>query len=224
MIELHNVTKYFKSNRGRKYIMRNVNLTIPSGVNVGILGRNGAGKSTMMRMLGQIEFPNKGKIISSNSFSWPLALSTSFVPGMTGRANVKFVCKLYGKNDAEVKSIIEYVKEFSELNNYFDMPISSYSSGMRSRLSFGLSLSFDFDYLLIDETLSTGDTRFKGKATKALQEKIEKCNVLLVGHQMKILQDICHAGIVLNDGNAYYFDNINDAVNVYEDINKSKEN
>jgi len=224
MIELHNVTKYFKSNRGRKYIMRNINLTIPSGVNVGILGRNGAGKSTMMRMLGQIEFPNKGKIVSSNSFSWPLALSTSFVPGMTGRANVKFVCKLYGKSDEEVKSIIEYVKEFSELANYFDMPISSYSSGMRSRLSFGLSLSFDFDYLLIDETLSTGDARFKGKATKALQEKIEKCNVLLVGHQMKILQDICHAGIVLNDGNAYYFDNINDAVNVYEDINKSKEN
>ncbi len=162
MIELRNVTKYFDTKSSRKYLLKNVSMKLPD-VNIGILGRNGAGKSTLMRMLGKIEFPNEGVIYSNNTFSWPLGISGGFVGNLTGRANVKFVCNLYGKSRDETREIIEYVKEFSELKDYFDMPIKTYSTGMKGRLGFGLSLAFDFDYMIIDETLSTGDARFRKK-------------------------------------------------------------
>ena len=220
MIELRNVTKYFKTNSGKKYILKNANLTIPSGTNIGILGRNGAGKSTIMRMLGRIEFPTSGEIISNNTFSWPLGLGGGFVGNMTGRANVKFVCRLYGRGPKEIKNIIDFVYDFSELKDYFDMPIKTYSSGMKSRLSFGLSLAFDFDYMLIDETLSVGDSRFRKKSKDALMKKIENCNVLLVSHDMKTLREICDSGIVVNNGQMKYYDDVNDAIKEYEEINK----
>lgn len=219
MIELKNVTKYFMTNEGKNYLLQDVSLVLPD-VNIGILGRNGAGKSTLMRMLGRIEFPNKGKIISSNSFSWPLGLSGGFVGNMTGRANVKFVCRLYGKNRDEIQNIINYVQEFSELEEYFDMPIKTYSSGMKGRLSFGLSLAFDFDYMLIDETLSVGDSRFRIKAKKELRQKIENCHILLVSHDMKTLKELCQSGLLLDNGKLFYYEDINDAIEAYQTINK----
>jgi capsular polysaccharide transport system ATP-binding protein len=219
MIELKNVTKYFRTPHGKKYLLRNVSFKIPEGVNVGIFGRNGAGKSTLMKMLGRIEFPNEGKILSNKSFSWPMGLSGGFQGNMTGRANVKFVCRIYGKDVDEINKSIEFVKDFSELGDYFDMPIKTYSSGMKSRLSFGLSLAFDFDYLLIDETLSVGDKRFKKKSKEALMKKIESCNVLLVSHSMSTLKEICDVGIVVDDAKLHYFDNIKDAVKMYDSIN-----
>jgi capsular polysaccharide transport system ATP-binding protein len=220
MIELSNVTKYFQTNEGKKYILNDVSLIIPSGVNVGILGQNGAGKSTLMRMLGKIEFPNRGRINSQHTFSWPLAISGGFVGTMTGRANVKFVCNLYGKKREEKEEIINNVLAFTELESYFDMPIKTYSSGMRARLNFALSLMFDFDYLLIDETLSVGDSRFKQKSKDALMEKIQTCNVLLVSHQMDILQEVCDVGIVVHCGKLHYFSEIQDAIHHYEVINQ----
>lgn len=220
MIELKNVTKYYNTNQGKNFILQNVSIKFPT-INVGILGRNGAGKSTLMRMLGGIEFPNKGKIISENSFSWPLGLGGGFVGRMTGKENVKFVARLYGKNDEEIKQIIEYVRDFSELKEYFEMPIKTYSSGMKGRLSFGLSLAFTFDYMLIDETLSVGDAKFKEKAKSELNKKIESCNILLVSHDMETLSELCEAGILLHEGDVIYYDNINDAISEYREINKA---
>ncbi|WOE69438.1 ABC transporter ATP-binding protein [Hydrogenimonas thermophila] len=220
MIVLENATKYYKMKNEKKYVLKNVYLTIPSSINVGILGRNGAGKSTLLRMLGGIDFPNSGKIYSDKRFSWPMGLAGGFQPSMTGRQNVKFVCRVFGKNQKEIDEAVEFVKEFSELEEFFDMPIKTYSSGMRSRLSFGLSLAFDFDYLLIDETLSVGDKHFKDKSKKALMEKIERCNILLVSHAMPILREMCDAGIVVNNGQMKYFDNIDDAIKEYNQINK----
>ncbi|HHB94492.1 MAG TPA: ABC transporter ATP-binding protein, partial [Campylobacterales bacterium] len=216
MIELQNVTKYFRTTKGKKYILKDVSFSIPSDVNVGILGRNGAGKSTLMKMLGQIEFPNHGKIISNKTFSWVMGVGGGFQNNMTGRANVKFVCRIYGKSKEEIDKSIEYVKEFSELGDYFEMPIRTYSSGMKSRLTFGLSLAFDFDYLLIDETLSVGDARFRKKSKEALMKKIESCSVLLVSHDMGTLRDICDVGIVSNNAQLHFFDDINDAIKMYE--------
>ena len=220
MIKLKNVTKFFPTKSGKKYLLKNVSLEIPSNSNVGILGRNGAGKSTLMRMLGHIEFPNKGSIESNYTFSWPLGLGGGFVGNMTGRANVRFVCHLYGRSEEEIQDIIKFVYDFSELKNYFDMPIRTYSSGMKSRLSFGLSLAFDFDYLLIDETLSVGDARFKKKSKEALLKKIEHCNALIVSHDMGTLKQLCDSGIVLNNSKLYYYENIEDAINEYNKINK----
>jgi len=220
MITLNNVTKYFHTKHGKNYILKDMSITIPSETNIGILGRNGAGKSTIMRMLGHIEFPNKGSITSDHTFSWPLGLGGGFVGKMTGKANVRFVCRLYGRNEKQIEEIITFVKDFSELGNYFDMPIETYSSGMKGRLSFGLSLAFDFDYMLIDETLSVGDARFRKKSKEALMKKIEHCHVLLVSHDMGTLKDICDAGIVVNQGQMYYYNDINDAITEYENINK----
>lgn len=219
MIKLQNVTKYFKTEDEKKYILKNVSFTLPENVNLGILGRNGAGKSTFLRMLGGIDFPSSGSIISDKSFSWPMGLAGGFQGSMTGRQNIKFVCRIYGKNDQETASIISSVQEFAEIGDYFDMPIKFYSSGMKSRLSFGLSLAFDFDYLIIDETLSVGDENFKKKATASLKTKIESCNVLLVSHSMGTLKEICDAGVVLHEGVLSYFDKIEDAINYYHSIN-----
>lgn len=220
MIELCNVTKYFNTKAGKKYILKETTFSIPSNLNIGILGRNGAGKSTLMRMLGQIEFPNHGEIRSDKSFSWVMGVGGGFQGNMTGRANVKFVCRIYGKSKREIDESIEFVKAFSELGDYFDMPIKTYSSGMRSRLTFGLSLAFDFDYLLIDETLSVGDARFRKKSKEALMKKIENCNVLLVSHDMGTLRDICDVGIVSYNAQLHYFSDVNEAIQMYQRINK----
>lgn len=220
MIVLENVTKYFKVKNEKRYILKNTTLTIPEGVNLGILGRNGAGKSTLLRMLGGIDFPNSGRIYSDKKFSWPMGLTGGFQGSMTGRQNVKFVCRIFSKSQEEIQEAIAFVEEFSELGDYFDMPIKTYSSGMRSRLSFGLSLAFDFDYLLIDETLSVGDKHFKDKSKKALMKKIEKSNILLVSHAMPTLRELCDAGVVVHNGTMHYFDNIEDAIKEYNRINQ----
>jgi len=219
MIHLRNVTKYFRTQNGLKYILKDVNIDIPDG-NIGILGRNGAGKSTLMRMLGGIEFPNSGTITSTHSFSWPLGLGGGFVGNMSGKANVKFVCNLYGKSKQETLSIIESVREFSELGDYFDMPIKTYSSGMKGRLGFGLSLAFDFDYMIIDETLSVGDAKFKKKAKNALKKKIESCNVILVSHDMNTLEEMCNTGLLVNNGELKFFEDISECIQIYKEINK----
>ncbi len=222
MIILQNATKYYHTKNGKKYILKNVSLKLPENKNIGILGVNGAGKSTLLRMLGGIDFPNSGKIISDKTFSWPMGLAGGFQGSMTGRQNVRFVARVFGRDEKEIKEIIEFVKDFSELGDYFDMPIKTYSSGMKSRLSFGLSLAFDFDYILIDETLSVGDSRFKMKSKEALMKKIETSNVLMVSHSMKDLRDLCDVGLLLHEGNLYYFDSIDEAVKAYEDINQKK--
>ena len=220
MIELQNVSKFFTTKQGKHYILKDATFSIPSGKNIGILGRNGAGKSTIMKMLGQIEFPNVGRIVSDKSFSWVMGVGGGFQGNMTGRANVKFVCRIYGRSKKEIENSINFVKEFSELDDYFEMPIKTYSSGMRSRLTFGLSLAFDFDYLLIDETLSVGDARFKKKSKEALMKKIESCNVLLVSHDMGTLREICDSGIVVDNGKMNYYEDIEDAIREYAEINK----
>jgi capsular polysaccharide transport system ATP-binding protein len=221
MIELKNVTKYFQTNNGKKYILKDVNMVLPD-VNIGILGRNGAGKSTLMRMLGKIEFPNHGQIASANSFSWPLGLAGGFVSNMTAKANVKFVCGLYGKSASQTRKIIASVREFSELGDYFDMPMKTYSSGMRGRVGFGLSLAFDFETMIIDETLSTGDESFKQKAQDALKKKIKNCHILLVSHSMKTLSEMCEAGLLIHEGELYYYDDIDEGIKHYHQINKNR--
>ncbi len=219
MIKLKNVTKYFKTEDEKKYILKNITLEIPDNVNVGIVGKNGAGKSTLLRMLGGIDFPTSGAISSDKTFSWPMGLAGGFQGSMTGKQNVKFICRIYGKTEEEIETIISYVKDFADIGDYFDMPIKLYSSGMRGRLSFGLSLAFDFDYLIIDETLSVGDANFKKKATDALKSKIKSCNILLVSHSMPTLKELCNAGIVIDDGQMHYFDDIDDAIKLYIKLN-----
>ncbi len=216
MIELINATKYYQTKNEKKYILNDVTLTIPSHKSIAILGDNGAGKSTLLRMLGGIDYPNKGIIKSKNKFSWPMGLAGGFQGSMTGRQNVKFVCRIYGESEGQIKDAIEFVKEFSELGDYFDMPIKTYSSGMKSRLSFSLSLFFDFEYILIDETLSVGDKHFQKKSKDALLRKMETCNAIIVSHSMGILKEACDVGIYLKDGKMQYFEDVQEAIDCYQ--------
>ena len=223
MISLRNVTKYYKTPGENKYILKNVTLEIPSGKNIGILGKNGMGKSTLLKILAGIDFSNSGDIYSPNSFSWVMGLSKGLQSAMTGRQNVKFICRLYGKTEKQIHSISNYVKDFSELGDYFDMPIDLYSNGMKSRLSFGLSMAFDFDYLIIDEILSVGDASFQEKSKKALRNKMRQCNVLIVSHSMETLKEFCDAGLVVHNGELHYYDQVDDAIRYYFDLNNDFE-
>ena len=138
MISIRNVTKYYPMKGGKlHYVLRDVNLEIPSNLSIGILGPNGSGKSTLLRMIGGAEAPNSGTITSSSSISWPLGLNVGFQGSLTGRQNILFVCQINGLNKIETKEIINAVIDFAELGDYFDMPVKSYSSGMRARLGFG---------------------------------------------------------------------------------------
>lgn len=216
MIKLENATKYYDVKGKRNYIMRDVTLTIPANTSVGILGRNGAGKTTFLRMLGGIDFPNSGRIVSEHHFSWPMGLTGGVQGSLTGKENAKFVCRIYSRSEDEMKEMLRFVKEFSELGPYFDMPVKTYSAGMRARLGFGLSLAFDFDYYLIDETLSVGDTKFREKCKQALNKVKATRNILLVNHNAQALRQLCEAGVVLEGGQLTYFDDIDDAIRFYQ--------
>ncbi len=218
MIHLKKVTKYYNIKGKKKYIFKDISFSIPVGINLGILGRNGVGKSTLLRMLGGIDYPNSGKIETDVSFSWPLGLSGGFQGSLTGKENAKFVCRFYGKSEEQVKQSLQFIREFSELGSYFNMPIKTYSSGMRAKLGFAMSMAFDFDYYLIDEALAVGDKKFKEKSSKALNDLKAKRNVILVSHNMSVLREMCDSGILLNNGQLTYFEDINDAVEAYKKV------
>ncbi|WP_313666608.1 ABC transporter ATP-binding protein, partial [Atlantibacter hermannii] len=188
MIKIENLTKSYRTPQGRHYVFKNLNLELPSGKSVALIGRNGAGKSTLLRMIGGIDRPDSGRIVTDKTISWPVGLSGGFQGSLTGRENVKFVARLYAKKE-ELKEKIEFVEDFAELGKYFDMPIKTYSSGMKSRLGFGLSMAFKFDYYLVDEVTAVGDARFKQKCIELFNQKRHSSDLLMVSHSLNSLKD-----------------------------------
>ena len=204
MIKIENLTKSYRTPTSRHYVFKDLNLEIPSGKSVAFIGRNGAGKSTLLRMIGGIDRPDSGKIITNKTISWPVGLAGGFQGSLTGRENVKFVARLYAKQE-ELKEKIEFVEEFAELGKYFDMPIKTYSSGMRSRLGFGLSMAFKFDYYIVDEVTAVGDARFKEKCAQLFKERHKESSFLMVSHSLNSLKEFCDVAIVFKDDNAVSF-------------------
>ena len=221
MIELRNVTKYYPTKTGFRHILRNVSMTIPGATNLAVLGPNGAGKSTLLRLIGGAEAPNRGSIRSNQSISWPLGLGTGFQSALTGEQNVLFVCRINGLTAAQTRKVLDEVIEFTELGEYFELPVKTYSSGMRARLSFGLSMAFYFDIYLIDELTSVGDAIFREKATKAFQDMRDRASVIFVSHNLVTLKEICSSALFLHDGIAAYFDNIDEAIFAYQEYIRS---
>lgn len=215
MIVLDGVTKSYRTKQGRKYVFRDLSIEIPSGRNVAIIGRNGAGKSTLMRLLGGQDTPDSGKILTDKTISWPVGLSGGFQGSMTGRQNVKFVARVHGAINENMASVVRYVEEFADIGEYFDQPVNTYSSGMRGRLGFGLSLAFDFNYYLVDEAMSVGDAHFKRKATEAFQNKINNANMILVTHGMSQVRSLCDMVLLLKDGKLIRYDDVEEGIKSY---------
>lgn len=216
MIKIENLTKSYRTPTGRHYVFKDLNIEIPSGKSVAFIGRNGAGKSTLLRMIGGIDRPNSGKIITNKTISWPVGLAGGFQGSLTGRENVKFVARLYAKQE-ELKEKIEFVEEFAELGKYFDMPIKTYSSGMRSRLGFGLSMAFKFDYYIVDEVTAVGDARFKEKCAQLFKERHKESSFLMVSHSLNSLKEFCDVAIVFK--NSYiigYYENVQSGIDEYK--------
>lgn len=220
VIEVKGLYKRYHHHLHNTWVLKDLNFVIPRGVSVGLVGRNGAGKSTLLRLLGGMDTPERGEIVRRCRTSWPIGLSGGFQGSMTGRQNVKFVARIHGSG-SEVQRIIDFVEDFAEIGQAFDRPISTYSSGMRSRLAFGLSLAFNFDVYLSDEATSVGDKGFKAKATEAFRERIGRSSLIMVSHSEGILKDLCQAGLFLKDGHATWYDDINDAIADYHASLKS---
>lgn len=160
--------------------------------------------------------PTIGKIITNKTISWPVGLAGGFQGSLTGRENVKFVARLYAKQE-ELKEKIEFVEEFAELGKYFDMPIKTYSSGMRSRLGFGLSMAFKFDYYIVDEVTAVGDARFKEKCAQLFKERHKESSFLMVSHSLNSLKEFCDVAIVFKDDNAVSFhEDIQEGIEEYK--------
>ncbi|EEW1661330.1 ABC transporter ATP-binding protein [Escherichia coli] len=222
MIKIENLTKSYRTPTGRHYVFKDLNLEIPSGKSVAFIGRNGAGKSTLLRMIGGIDRPDSGKIITNKTISWPVGLAGGFQGSLTGRENVKFVARLYAKQE-ELKEKIEFVEEFAELGKYFDMPIKTYSSGMRSRLGFGLSMAFKFDYYIVDEVTAVGDARFKEKCAQLFKERHKESSFLMVSHSLNSLKEFCDVVVYIKKHNEIkYYNSVNDALFEYVDDAKNK--
>jgi capsular polysaccharide transport system ATP-binding protein len=216
MIAVRNVYKRYHNQHGNSdWVLRDVSFTIPKGVSVGLVGRNGAGKSTLLRLIGGMDYPDRGEIVRSCRVSWPIGLTGGFQGSMTGRQNVKFVARIHGSSESTIAEVIRRVEDFAEIGKAFDEPVKTYSSGMRARLAFGLSLAFDFDLYLSDEATAVGDKAFREKAANAFKDKVGQAGLVIVSHGEGILKELCQAGIWLHQGEGVWFDSIHDALAAY---------
>jgi len=215
VIRIENVMKSYLTLRGRRVVFRDLSFEIPQGVNVGLIGRNGAGKSTLMRLLSAVDLPDVGKITTNARLSWPVGLTGGMQKNLTGRDNVKFVCRVHGVRKTAMQEKIRYVQEFAEIGEYFDQNVSTYSSGMRARLAFGMSMAFDFDYYLIDEVMAVGDASFKQKSRAAFRERLERSKVIIVTHNMKTIQRMCDFVVHLDRGEATLYEDVREGVAAY---------
>nr|WP_136251688.1 ABC transporter ATP-binding protein [Ningiella ruwaisensis] len=216
MISLRNVTKYYPSRLGNQYIFKNVSFDIPTDRNVAILGANGSGKSTLFRLIAASEYTNEGEISTELSVSWPVALAAGVHPKMTGRENTRFIGRINGV--ANLSAYEERVLEFSELGAKFDLPVQSYSSGMRPRLAFACSINIDFDVYLIDEVTSVGDTKFRSRAKQALVEKSKEAKVIMVSHDMSEIRLFCESAIIIEKGKLYYYEDLDEGIKKYQSL------
>lgn len=212
MIELDKVAKTYPARHGRKVILDRASLSYSGGYNLGIFGANGTGKSTLIRLLAGSEMPDRGTIRRHGRVSFPLGFGGTFHGALSGRENTAFIARVYG---AGVRKTLGYVQDFSELGDDFDMPVNTYSSGMRARLAFAACLAIDFDLYLIDEVTEVGDERFRRKCAAAFRERMQRSDIILVSHNPRTIRQYCHRGAVLADGQLRLFDDVAGAAERY---------
>jgi capsular polysaccharide transport system ATP-binding protein len=217
MIIVDDLHKRYQTEHGAgKWILKGVSFTIPPKVSVGLIGGNGAGKSTLLRLVGGVDQPNKGRIERRCRVSWPMSFGGGLQGSLTGRQNSKFVARIHG-HEADIPERLAAIQAFAEIGDSFDEPVRTYSSGMKSRLNFAMSLAFDFDVYISDEVTSAGDTAFRKKAAAAFRNLADHASLIMVSHSESTLKQFCSAGIWINDGKAHWFDQLDDALRAYKD-------
>jgi len=216
MIRVKDVHKRYQTEQGPgRWVLTGVTFTIPSKVNVGIIGGNGVGKSTLLRIIGGVDQPTKGRVHRACRVSWPMGFGGGLQATLSGRENAKFVCRIHG-HEHDLADRLAFIQDFAQIGESFNMPVKSYSSGMKSRLQFALSLAFDFDVYISDEVTSTGDSAFRKKAAAAFKNLADHASILMVSHGEGVLKQFCTAGIWIHEGKAHWFDQIDDALDAYK--------
>jgi capsular polysaccharide transport system ATP-binding protein len=213
VINLVDVNKDYFTRSGPVRVLRDVNLTVRRGERIGILGRNGAGKSTLIRLISGAELPTNGLIERGMSVSWPLAFGGAFQGSLTGLDNLRVICRIYGVDAAER---IDFIEDFSELGLYLQEPVKTYSSGMRARLAFAISMVIDFDCFLIDEIVAVGDARFHAKCNHELFVNRADRAMIIVSHNAGYIREHCSRAAVLVDGKLHHAANLDEAFAFYD--------
>ncbi|HTO30881.1 MAG TPA: ABC transporter ATP-binding protein [Pararhizobium sp.] len=212
MIRLEQATKFARTRGISKPIIDRASLVLQRGKSIGLLGRNGAGKSTLLRLIAGTIRLDSGRIIRRGKISWPLGFQGSFQATMTGEQNVRFVARIYG---VDTRELIDYVADFAELGPFFRAPVGTYSSGMKARLAFGLSMGVNFDYYLVDEITAVGDANFKKKCRVVFESRLQDADVIMVSHSTSTIRDYCDCGVVMENGKLTYYDDIEDAIRAH---------
>lgn len=219
MIKLENVWKAYREGQHFNSVIKGASVTFPKGLSVALIGRNGSGKSTLLNLISGTMRPDFGRVISTGSVSWPVGFAGSFHRELTATQNVRFIARAYGVDSDE---LLDFTRDFADLGKHFDMPIRTYSSGMRSRLSFGVSMGIHFDTYLVDEVTSVGDKDFKDKARNLFYDRVRRSGAIVISHSRKMLRDLCEAGAVLDDGRIIYYDDVEEAIAHHEWIIENK--
>lgn len=209
MIRLENLTKTFVLRGRSKTVADNITVDFPTGAAIGLLGRNGAGKSTLMSMIAGNMQPTSGRILSSGTISYPVGFAGSFHPDLTGAQNTRFVARIYG---IDTEALVEFVQDFAELGTHFHLPFRTYSSGMRSRLAFGVSMGIPFDTYLVDEVTSVGDASFRQKSSDVFLSRMKGAGAIFVSHSLPMVRQLCDMAAVLENGKLTLYDDVDEGV------------
>lgn len=213
MIELRNVSKAYRLNGVRKQVLDGVSFRFPPDRNLAIMGSNGSGKSTLMRLIAGAERPDSGQVIRNVSVSWPLGFAGGFNGSMTGIENVRFIARVYG---ADTEEVIERVTEFAGLGQSLRLPVKTYSSGMKARLAFGMSMAIDFQCYLIDEVTAVGDEDFKRRSEAMFRGKLRDARIIMISHSVSQIREYCQGGLLLSGGVLRYYEDVNALVAAYQ--------
>ncbi len=213
MLELRHVTKIYPTSAGPNVVLRDLSLVLPARESIGVVGRNGAGKSTLLRIVSHAEQPTAGEVIHRGRVSWPIGFAGGFNGSLTAEENCRFVARIYQQ---DIDYVVEYAREFADIGDYFFEPMRTFSSGMRARVAFGLSMAIDFELYLVDEVTAVGDKTFRAKCQAAFAERRERAGLLMVSHDITTLTAYCKRCIVLDKGTATLYDSIEEATAVYE--------
>ncbi len=213
MIVFEGVSKVYHTRHGGRRVLDRVSFSIGRGRSIGIVGRNGAGKSTLTRLIAGVEYPTSGKISRSMSVSWPIGFSGAFQSSLTGADNTRFIARIYNKN---LNYMLGMVEDFASLGEYFRMPVKTYSSGMKARLAFAVSLAIDFECYIVDEVTAVGDASVRERCASALRARRERGTLIMVSHDAATLRDHCESGGLLQGGHLHFYDTIDETISAYE--------